>query len=54
VIAGDADGDHVLLEELAEVDAGVEAPGDEIAAAVAGGHVEHDLGEGRSSPASSH
>src|SRR2546428_11546830 len=39
------DGDHVALHELAEVNAGIEAPGDQIGAAVPFGRdVEHHLG----------
>jgi hypothetical protein len=42
-VLGDAHGHHVLLDELADLDAGVEAGGDEVDAAVVGGDVENDL-----------
>src|SRR5206468_9937118 len=45
LLTGDLDGDHVALHELAEVNAGIEAPGDQIGAAVPFGRdVEHHLG----------
>ena len=45
LLTRDLHGYHVALEELAEVDAGVEARGDQVTAAVVvGGDVEHDLG----------
>ena len=42
-VLGHAHGHHVLLDELADLDAGVEAAGDEVDAAVVGGHVENDF-----------
>src|SRR5438445_12317193 len=43
-ILGYADYDHVPLDELPEMNAGVEPRGDEVDAALVGGHVEHDVG----------
>ena len=44
-MAADLDGHHVALDELAEVDAGVEALRDQVGAAVAfGADVEHHIG----------
>ena len=45
LLAGDLDRDHVALDELAEVDAGVEASADQVRAAVPfGGDVQHHIG----------
>ena len=43
-VLGHAHGHHVLLDELADLDAGVEAGGDEVDTAVVGGDVENDVG----------
>jgi hypothetical protein len=44
VIVGYADGDHVLLDEFSEVNAGIEAARDDIHTTVIRGHIEHNFG----------
>jgi hypothetical protein len=43
VVGRDADRNHVLFDELPELDAGVETCGDDVEAAVVGRDVEHDV-----------
>jgi hypothetical protein len=42
-ILGHGHGHHVLVDELADLDACVKASGDEVHTAVVGGHVENDV-----------
>src|SRR2546428_11656380 len=41
---GHADHDHVSLDELPQMNAGVETGGDEVDAALVARHVQHDVG----------
>src|SRR5207247_7079925 len=43
VVLGDAESDHVPLDEFPEVNAGIEARGNEVDATLIGRHVEHDV-----------